>query len=118
MAKKKPQSKTAAIREALKTTESPSEVAAMLKKQGLKVSAQYVSTIKAADKKKAAAGGVKRGPGRPAKAPTNGHAAATDDLKTTNELLMSAIDLVIRSGGEKEAIQLIRSGASILAKVR
>lgn len=116
MAKRK-QSKTDAIREALKETESPKEVAAMLNKQGFKVTAQYVSTIKTNDKRRAAAGGPKRGPGRPAKAATNGHASA-GDLQATSDLLMHAMDLVMRAGGEKEAIQLIRSGASILEKVR
>ena len=118
MAKKK-QPKTAAIREALKKTESPIEVAAMLKKQGLKVSAQYVSTIKASDKRKAEAGGAKRRPGRPPKATTaaNGPSVAAD-LGTTSELIVTAMDLIVQCGGEKEATQVLRSAAAILNKVR
>ena len=80
MANKK-QSKTDAIRDALKTTDSPTDVAAMLNKRGIKVSAQYVSTIKANDKRKAEAGAPSRKPGRPRKAASNGHAVAAPPYK-------------------------------------
>ena len=61
----KKQSKTDAIREALKEHQSPSKVAELLTNRGISVSPQYVSTIKASDKKRASSGLPKRKPGRP-----------------------------------------------------
>ena len=62
---KKSMSKTDAIRAELKKNGSPSVVAKKLNAKGIKVSAQYVSSIKAADKRRALAGGQRRKPGRP-----------------------------------------------------
>ena len=116
MARKKP-TKTDAIRKAFKKTGSPLEVVALLKKQGIKVTPQYVSTIKASDKRKAAQGGRRRGPGRPpgSKAKANG---SDTDLKATSELLGKAVDLVMQCGGEDEAKRLISTAASLISKVR
>ena len=112
-------SKTAAIRKAMKTTDSPKEVAEILKKQGIIVTPQYVSTIKAADKRKAMSGLPKRRPGRPSgsgsKQVGNGHAGG---LASTSNLLGDAIDLVMAAGGEAEARQLISTAAKLVAKVR
>ena len=118
MAKKK-QSKTDAIRAALKQNDSPSEVAKLLQKQGVKVSAQYVSTIKTADKKRAERGGVTRKPGRPK---SNGTAAAAsngsvDELQRASDLLGQAVELVI-AAGEKEAKQLITTAAKLVARIQ
>ena len=117
MAKKKV-SKTAAIREAMKKSQSPSEVAAILKKQGIHVTAQYVSTIKAADKRRAMSGLPKRKPGRPAGSGSKQLAKKNGDIASTSSLLGEAIDLVIAAGGEAEAKQLIATAAKLVAKVR
>ena len=112
-------SKTAAIREAMKTTDSPREVAAILKKQGIHVTAQYVSTIKAADKRRAMSGLPKRKPGRPSGSGSKQVAVKSHGgLASTSNLLGDAIDLVIAAGGEAEAKQLIATAAKLVAKVR
>lgn len=110
MAKKK--TKTAAIREALQKSGSPKEVSEILQKQGYDVSAQYVSTIKAADKKRADAGLAKRGPGRPKVE------SKSQDLDSVADMLSVAIDLVLRSGGKAEATKLVSTAATIVDKAR
>ena len=115
MAKRKGISKTAAIRAALKDNGSPTEVVALLTKKGIKVSPQYVSTIKANDKRKAAEGKTIRGPGRPPKKASNGR--VNGELKQTADLLMSAADLIVRAGGVTEARELINMAERIVSKV-
>lgn len=115
MAKRKGVSKTAAIRAALKSNASPTEVAAMLTKKGIKVSPQYVSTIKANDKRKSAAGKTSRGPGRPPK--TAGTKSPNGELKQTADLLMSAADLIVRSGGAAQARDLITMADKIVGRM-
>ena len=113
---KKKQSKSAAIRKAFESTDSPKEVVAILKKRGIEVTAAYVSVIKASDKKKTAAAGSSRASGRARRNETNGQ-SSTGNLLATGELLMQAMDLVVKAGGEKEAAELIRVGASMLKKM-
>lgn len=118
-------SKTEAIREALRTTEngSPSLVAKKLNAKGIKVTPQYVSTIKAADKRKAESGIPNRKPGRPAGSGTKqqaklllGSAGATEDLKQASELMLKAVELVLKAGG-KEARQLINVAESMVERI-
>ncbi len=107
MGKTKPKSKTAAIREELKNHGgSPKLVAEALQKQGLKVTAQYVSVIKAADKKKAM---------------FNNARSATvqkQGLDATRELFADAIKLINRAGGIDEAHKVLDSAGSLLSHVR
>jgi len=107
-------SKTDAIRRALQQNESPKEVAAVLAKQGMKVTAQYVSTIKSNDKRRAAGGKPSKGPGRP---PKTASAPAKQDLQAASELLSSAMDLVIKCGGA-QARQLVASAEAVINQVR
>jgi hypothetical protein len=129
MAKKKTQnsngkklSKTDAIRDALKNSAngSPSEVAAKLNKQGIKVTPQYVSTIKANDKRRAESGAPRRKPGRPAGTSKATAARTTassgDDLKEASELMLHAVELVLRAGA-KEARQLITMAEGVVDKI-
>lgn len=120
-------SKTDAIRNALKSTKggSPSAVAEKLKKQGIDVTPQYVSTIKANDKRKAESGAPRRKPGRPAGSTkrTSGAPAAAvagtmpmDDLKQASELMLKAVELVLRAGA-KEAKQLITMAEGMVEKI-
>ena len=117
-------SKTDAIRAALRQSAngSPSEVAEKLNKQGIKVTAQYVSTIKANDKRRAESGAPRRKPGRPAgtgkakavRATTS--ASSNDDLKEASELMLHAVELVLRAGA-KEAKQLIQVAEGMVDKI-
>lgn len=117
-------SKTDAIRNALKATKggSPSAVAEKLNKQGIKVTPQYVSTIKANDKRKAESGTPRRKPGRPAgsKKSTVSSAAGSnlpiDDLKEASELMLKAVELVLRAGA-KEAKQLITMAEGMVDRI-
>ena len=111
---KQPISKSAAIRKALKKSKngSPTEIANVLNKQGVQVTAAYVSTIKASDKRKV--GAPKRKPGRPAR-----NAAAStpvEDLKEASELMLKAVDLVLKAGG-KEARQLVGMATQLVDRV-
>ena len=117
-------SKTEAIREALRTTEngSPSLVAKKLNAKGIKVTPQYVSTIKAADKRKAESGIPNRKSGRPAGSGTKQQAklllgsAATEDLQQASELMLRAVELVLKAGA-KEARQLINVAESMVDRI-
>ena len=116
-------SKTAAIRAALKETKdgSPTVVAKKLNAQGIKVTPQYVSTIKASDKRKALAGTPNRRPGRPVGSGTKNRAtvtngAAFDDLKEASELVMKAVELVVKAGA-KEAKQLVNMAESMVDRI-
>lgn len=107
--KTKTVSKTSAIRQALaKHNGSPKLVAAALAKKGIQVTPQYVSVVKATDKRKA----EDRGKG-PAKASKNGN-----QLEATKELFTTAIDLVLKAGSAKEAHRLVDSVAEIIQKSR
>lgn len=118
-------SKTDAIRNALKATKggSPSAVAERLNKQGIKVTPQYVSTIKANDKRKAESGAPRRKPGRPAgssakssNGSANGATMPIDDLKQASDLMLKAVELVLRAGA-KEAKQLITMAEGMVERV-
>ena len=113
---KKKQSKSAAIRKAFETTESPKKVAEILKKRGIEVTAAYASVVKASDKKRAADTGSKREPVRTKRNGTNVH-SPPENLLATGELLMQAMDLVVKAGGEKQALEMVRVSASMLKKL-
>lgn len=122
MAKKKAAtpkiSKTDAIREALKTTPggSPSMVAKQLVAKGIKVTPAYVSTIKAADKRRELSGRPRRKPGRPAgSGATNGSYSTAGSVK--EDLMLKAIDLVVASGA-REAHQMINLAEQLVSRVR
>lgn len=114
----KTMSKTDAIRQALKTTKtgSPSEVAKILNKQGVKVSAAYVSTIKAADKRRAQLGVSTRKPGRPPSAPVSA-TAASGDITQASALMLDAVDLVLKAGA-KEAKQLVDMAERMVNRIQ
>ena len=119
MSKAKAMSKTAAIREALKTSAdgSPTEVAKTLNAKGIKVSAAYVSTIKASDKRKALSGSPVRRSGRPVGSGKNGVGQVpVGDLKEASSLLLKAVDLVLKSG-PKEARELVGMAEQMVDKV-
>jgi hypothetical protein len=125
MAKKKSTkskvSKTDAIRTALKETKggSPSEVSQKLKKMGIAVTPQYVSTIKANDKRRAQSGVPRRKPGRPAGSGGAKAATATpplEDLKEASELMLKAVELVLRAGA-KEAKQLVNMAEGMVDRI-
>ena len=115
-------SKTDAIRAALAKSEtgSPTEVRDVLHKQGIHVTAAYVSTIKAADKKKALLGGPPRKPGRPA---GGGHshaehrALSSAELEEASGVVLLAVELVMRAGGT-QARHLIEQAEAMIEKVR
>lgn|GEM_PF-2623740 len=120
-------SKTDAIRAELKASKngSPSEIADKLNKQGIKVTAQYVSTIKANDKRRSESGAPKRKPGRPAgstnkkstaKASVAANSMPIDDLKQASELMLQAVELVLKAGA-KEARQLINMAEGMVEKI-
>ena len=107
MGKSKFKSKTAAIREELKNHGgSPKLVAEALQKQGLKVTAQYVSVIKAADKKKAMFNN--------ARSTTN----QKNELEATRELFVDAINLISGAGGIEQAHKVLDSAGSLMSHVR
>lgn len=123
MAKKKSPkpkvSKTDAIRTALKETKggSPSEVAQKLKKMGINVTPQYVSTIKANDKRRAQSGVPRRKPGRPAGSGAKAAATAPiEDLQEASELMLKAVELVLRAGAT-EAKQLVNMAEGMVARI-
>lgn len=121
-------SKTDAIRAELKTSKdgSPSEIATKLNKQGINVTAQYVSTIKANDKRRSESGAPKRKPGRPAgstnkknsrpKVSTAASSMPLDDLKQASDLMLQAVELVLKAGA-KEAKQLINMAEGMVEKI-
>ena len=122
----KTQTKTDAIRLALAKDESPSAVAKMLNSQGIKVSAQYVSTIKAADKRRASSGAPHRKPGRPVGSGTKNRIAgvargngthAFEDLKEASELMLKAVELVLKAGA-KEAKQLVSMAENMVERIK
>ncbi len=110
-------SKTEAIRAELKKAKngSPSEVAKKLNARGIKVSAQYVSSIKAADKRRALAGGIKRKPGRPAGSGKT--ANVLPELKEANALLLQAVELVLKAGPQ-QARELVTMAEQMLVRVK
>lgn len=118
MAKKKAATpkitKTAAIREELRRSKdgSPSAIAKRLIARGIKVSPEYVSTIKASDKRKAQSGSPRRKPGRPASPARElkRASAGSSNLREASELLEKAFELVLLVG-EKEAIHLVSTAA-------
>ena len=106
-------SKTSAIRAELKKTSSPKEVAKRLNARGIKVSAQYVSTIKSSDKKRASSGIMRAKPGRPPKsAYTNGRGG---ELQQAGDLMIQAIDLVVKAG-PNQARELVNMAERILQR--
>ena len=105
--KKKTGSKTAAIREALKTESSPKVIAEKLQAEGYEINAAYVSTIKTALKKKG--GAAPRKPGRPAGAVKKTVPSSGGDP------LLSMIDIVQQVGAE-EASNLIETAKKVVAK--
>lgn len=112
--------KTDAIREELKRSKngSPSEIAKKLAARGIKVTPEYVSTIKASDKRKALAGGPRRKPGRPAGSTrTLRYDVASDDVRQTSELLEKAFDLVLQVGAD-EARQLIATAERMIRRAK
>lgn len=117
----KTQTKTDAIRQALAKDDSPSAVAKKLNSQGVKVSAQYVSTIKAADKRRASSGAPRRKPGRPVGSGknqgVNGNGThAFEDLKQASELMLKAVELVLKAGA-KEAKQLVAMAENMVDRI-
>ncbi len=120
MAKKSP-NKTAAIRDALEssTSGSPTEIAKQLNRQGIRVTSAYVSTIKAMEKKKAKSGASRRQPGRPSKTrgKTLGVGSAVHDLMQTSDLVLQAVDLVVKVGA-KEAKQLVGMAEQMVTRIR
>lgn len=86
----------------------------MLTKRGIKVSAQYVSTIKANDRRKAAQGITPRRPGRPPKAKRKNQ---NGELTQAADLLVAAIDLVTKAGGAAEARELVTMADKIVGKM-
>ena len=110
--------KTALIREALKSTQdgSPSLVAKKLNAQGIKVTPQYVSTIKAADKRKSLLGTPNRRPGRPVGSGTKNSLRPIDDLSQASELMLKAVELVLKAGGS-EARQMITMAESMVDRI-
>ena len=120
-AKKPP--KSAAIREELKKSRngSPTEVAEKLNKKGVQVTAAYVSTIKASDKRKAKSGKRGRKAGRPMGSKVQRQVTATsstpvEDLKRASDLMLKAIDLVLKAGA-KEARQLIGMAEQMVDRI-
>ena len=113
-------SKTAAIRDALKKVKngSPTEVAKVLNKQGVKVTPAYVSTIKASDKRKALNGKGGRKPGRPVGSGRKKMSASSpvEDLRQASELMLKAVDLVLKAGA-KEAKQLVNMAEQMVARI-
>ena len=111
-------SKTDAIRDALKESKdgSPTEVAAKLNKQGIKVTPQYVSTIKANDKRRAESGVPRRKPGRPAGSGKSQAVNGAGDLQQASELVLKAVELVMRAGA-KEARNLISMAEGMVDKI-
>lgn len=124
---KKSQTKTDAIRQALRSVKdgSPSEVAKVLNAKGIKVSAQYVSTIKAADKRRASSGAPRRKPGRPAgsgkSAAATSIATAThrngDDLQQASDLMLHAVELVLKAG-PSEARRLVTMAERMVDRIK
>ena len=122
----KNQTKTDAIREALRAVKdgSPSEVAKVLNSKGIKVSAQYVSTIKAADKRRASSGAPRRKPGRPAgsgKTTANRIAAVShrngDDLQHASDMMLHAVELVLKAG-PSEARRLVSMAERMVDRIK
>jgi hypothetical protein len=117
-------SKTEAIRVALKATKdgSPTLVAKKLNAQGIKVTPQYVSTIKASDKRKAQTGTPNRKPGRPVGSGGKNRLTSTngsppfEDLKQASELMLKAVELVLKAGA-KEAKQLITMAEHMVDRI-
>ena len=110
-------SKTSAIREALKKNGSPKEVVRILKRQGIVVTAQYVSTIKANDKRRAESGAPARRPGRPVGSSKSTAKQRRSQSVPGEELLLKAIDLV-KEIGPTEAKKLIAKAVTIVERVR
>ncbi len=116
-------SKTAAIRDALKEIKngSPTEIVKILNKKSVKVTPAYVSTIKASDKRLAKSGKRGRKPGRPTGSTSKKKMAATsstpvEDLKQASELMLKAIDLVMKAGA-KEARQLVTMAEQMVERI-
>ncbi len=106
MAKSK-KSKSAAIRDELKKHGgSPKRVAEALRKQGIKVTAQYVSVIKASDKRKAAENAARAS------------VADRGDLEATKALFDKAVNLISKAGGAEAAHKVIDSAATLMSHVR
>lgn len=107
MAKPKAKSKTAAIREELKNHGgSPKLVAEALQKQGVKVTAQYVSVIKASDKRKAEHQALMSS------------GASKNEMSAARDLFEDAISLITKAGGATEAHKVIESAAALMEHVR
>ena len=99
---KKPMNKSQAIREALAAhpDKSPSEIAAVLKAKGLKVNAQYVSTIKSNSKGKA----KKSRRSKAGRATANGAAP-----------ILAAIRFINDAGGIEQAKQALETVEQVQA---
>ena len=95
--------KSAEIRKLLKEMDSPTAIARELRKQGIRVSPGYVSSLKSKQQQSPLG---RRKPGRPAKSSANNDAA-----------LEIAFDLVL-SVGPNQANQLIDVAERLLRKIR
>ena len=105
-------SKSAAVRAELpKHGGSPKLTAEALQKQGLDISAQYVSVVKNADKRRAE---QKR-----SRSAANSRSVSSRkvELQTAQDLLGKAIELIQNSGGVKDAHQLIDSAAKLMERL-
>jgi hypothetical protein len=104
--KKDAVNKSQAIRDALKAhpDKSPSEIAEALNSQGVKVNAQYVSTIKSNAKGKARKSVVKRKPGR---AQNNGFG-----------IVAAAVKFIREAGGIEEAKRALHTVEEIQHAMR
>ena len=96
--------KSAAIKEALKANadKGPSEIAEMLKKQGVKVTATYVSNIKTT-----MGNGKKRGKPGPKKATAGRPKTSSQPISNGFSDVQSTVVFVKGVGGLKKAKQLI-----------
>lgn len=95
--------KSAEIRKLLKEMDSPTEIAKQLRKQGIRVSPGYVSSLKS---KQLQSPLGRRKPGRPAKS-----------SRTNDAALEIAFDLVL-SVGPNQANQLVDAAEQLLTKIR
>ena len=105
-------SKSAAVRAELpKHGGSPKLTADALKEQGLDISAQYVSVVKNADKRRAEQKARRSQESRQI-------SSRKVELQTAQDLLAKAIDLIQTSGGVKDAHLLIDSAARLMERLK
>ena len=102
--------KSEAIRNELKKNGSPSVVAKRLKAKGINCTAQYVSSIKAADKRRQESKSPRRGPGRP---PRSGVAVSLH----TNDVDVALATRLVLSCGIEKARFMIESAHTVITTV-